>query len=32
MPREKVERRGEYRVVVYDEARWRLLRELREEA
>ncbi len=32
MPREKVERRGEYRVVVYDEARWRLLRELRAEA
>ncbi len=32
MPREKVERRGEYRVVVYDESRWRLLRELRGEA
>ncbi len=32
MPREKIERRGEYRVVVYDESRWRLLRELRREA
>ncbi len=32
MPREKVERRGEYRVVVYDEARWRLLSLLRGEA
>ena len=32
MPREKVERRGEYRIVVYDDARWRLLRELRREA
>ncbi|AEM39745.1 DNA polymerase beta domain protein region [Pyrolobus fumarii 1A] len=32
MPREKVERRGEYKVVVYDEARWRLLRALRDEA
>ncbi len=32
MPREKVERRGEYRLVVYDEARWRLLDDLRREA
>ncbi len=32
MPREKVERRGEYRVVVYDRARWELLRRLRAEA
>ncbi len=32
MVREKVERRGEYRLIVYDEYRWRLLRELRAEA
>jgi len=30
--REKVERVGEYRVVVYDDARWRLLMSLRKEA
>jgi predicted nucleotidyltransferase len=32
MPREKVERRGEYLYVVYDEARWKLLARLRREA
>lgn len=32
VPREKLERRGEIRVVVYDDAHWRLLRELRGEA
>jgi len=32
MAREKVERRGELRVVVYDDARWRLLSRLRGEA
>ncbi len=32
MVREKVERRHEYRHVVYSEDRWRLLRELRSEA
>ncbi len=31
MVREKIERRGEYRVVVYDESRWNLLRKLRRE-
>ncbi|KSW11948.1 DNA polymerase subunit beta [Pyrodictium occultum] len=32
MPREKVERRGEYRAVVYTEEHWRLLESLRREA
>lgn len=32
MVREKIERVGEYRVVVYDDARWRLLASLRKEA
>ena len=32
MVREKIERVGEYRVVVYDDARWRLLANLRKEA
>ncbi|ABM80741.1 nucleotidyltransferase domain-containing protein [Hyperthermus butylicus] len=32
MVREKVERRGEYRYVVYDDEHWRLLGQLREEA
>ena len=32
MVREKIERRAEHRVVVYDERRWALLRKLREEA
>ena len=32
MPREKLERRGEIRVVVYDAAHWRILRSLRGEA
>ncbi len=32
MPREKIERRGEYKIVVYDEERWKLLRKMRMEA
>ncbi len=32
MVREKIERRSEYKVVVYDERRWFLLKKLREEA
>ncbi|HIC98658.1 MAG TPA: hypothetical protein EYP08_03130 [Pyrodictiaceae archaeon] len=32
MVREKVERVGEYRIIVYDDARWRLLANLRREA
>ncbi|BES82058.1 nucleotidyltransferase domain-containing protein [Pyrodictium abyssi] len=32
MARDKVERRAEYRVVVYDDEHWRLLRDLRQEA
>ncbi len=32
MVREKIERRPEQRVVIYDTTRWRLLRELREKA
>ena len=32
MPRDKVDRRGEYREVVYDEKQWMLLREKRAKA
>ncbi len=32
MVREKVEKRQEYRIVIYDKKRWALLRRLREEA
>ncbi len=32
MVREKIERKGEYRIVVYDKEQWSLLRKLRQEA
>jgi len=32
MPREKVERRADYRIIVYDKRHWDLLRRLRSEA